>query len=136
MAATQPNFKAGGDINPKRFVVIDATDTNTVVEASGVTAVLVGISTDATKASPSDGASTLAAEDGDHIETRMDGEVALLNLGTGGATAGDKLTSDSDGKGITSSTDEDYWGALALESGSAGEDIEVLIMTGRQLASA
>lgn len=130
-----PSLKAGGDINPSRFIRLDTSDDNTAVECSAATAAILGISTDATKVAPQDGASTLAAEAGDHVEWRKDGDVALLELGTGGATRGDTLTSDANGQGITTTTDANFYGAIALESGSAGDKIEVLVTAYRQRAS-
>jgi hypothetical protein len=50
----------------------------------------------------------------------------------GGVVApGDKLTSDGDGKWITTTTDNDHFGAVALEIGAAGDIIEVLVVQGQ-----
>jgi hypothetical protein len=54
-----------------------------------------------------------------------------IYLELGGTVAfGDTLTSDSSGKGITTVTDANFYGARALSSGVAGQLIKVQVITG------
>lgn len=49
----------------------------------------------------------------------------------GGTIApGDKLTSDGNGKWITTVTNRDHFGAIALEIGAANDIVEVLVVQG------
>lgn len=55
------------------------------------------------------------------------GQIAKLTLGTGGATIGNFLKAGSLGEGIVGSTDKDWIGAIALETGLDTQVISVLI---------
>lgn len=67
-----------------------------------------------------------AAQSGEPLDVIAPGEMrdATLLLGTGGATAGDRLMSDANGKGVAVTTGK-FAGAIALETGVAGEVIRV-----------
>lgn len=120
-------FIAGGDINPARFVSLATTANQTVNESNGGDTTVIGISTEAAKAAPQTGASTLAAESGDQVRVHMMGENCLLVIGAGGCTAGDLLVPDADGKGVTATTGQ-YAFARALETASAAEKAHVLVL--------
>jgi len=126
MAITIP-VRAGGDINPSRFVTVDTTARHTVVESNSGDTKILGISDEATKNAPQTGSSSLAAESGDQFRMHAYGSDPLLELGTGGCTAGDFLKPDNDGKGVTAGA-ADVAGAIALETGSAGEKVKVQIV--------
>lgn len=124
-----PNFIAGGDIRPCRFVKGGAADL-TVLEADANEAV-IGISQEGTKAAPIPSASTLAAAAGENIGVHGLGEVCLLTLGSGGATRFGYLKSDADGNGVaiaTTGTTAQMVGAIALQSGLEGEKIRVQVL--------
>ena len=61
--------------------------------------------------------------------TATEGTIALSGVVTvktgGGVTAGDKLTATTGGAWITTVTDKDHYGAVALQTGSSGDIIEV-----------
>lgn len=65
---------------------------------------------------------------------KKNGTIALSGRGkviAGGTIApGDKLTSDGSGKWITTVTDHQHYGAIALEIGAANDIIEVLLVQG------
>jgi len=74
------------------------------------------------------------------------GEGALLGIGgisklvvdgnAGAIATGDKLTSNSEGKGIKTTTDKNVYGAIALEaSTAAGDLIQVLVTPGQMVSS-
>lgn len=128
MTTQLPPLRAGGDIGTCRFIKVSTAADNTALEADAGEFV-IGISTEAAKAAPTDGASTEAAESGDQFEWYGMGNVALLTIGSGGCTRGDHLKSDADGQGVTASAGDKY-GAIALESASAGEKAKVYIVVG------
>jgi hypothetical protein len=128
MAARLLQMIAGGDIRPCRFVKVSTAANHTLLEADAGE-LPIGIAGQAAKEAPQDGSDTKAAEANDHVEWFGIGEVALLELGSGGCTAGAVLKSDADGKGVAASAG-DKFGAISAEAGSAGELVEVQIIIG------
>lgn len=122
-----PQLKAGGDINPCRFVDITGSFTVSEADASDIP---LGISGEATRDAPlPSGQSALHAKSGDAATVYVMGNVCLLEIGTGGVTAGDRLKPDADGKGITSGTAGEIVGAVALETASADEFAKVFVLS-------
>src|SRR5262245_21897153 len=123
MPLTNPAFQATGDIFPSRFVKINGSHK---VAQAGTNERAMGVSTEGTKFPPgSQGLSApyKAAEAGDNLTVYGDGDICLLEIGSGGVTAGDLLKSDTNGKGVTSPQTETslvYIGAVALETAAAG----------------
>jgi hypothetical protein len=126
-----PNFVAGGTIAPCRFVSMSATGAtpadHTVFQATagaGTEGDLVdGISQEGTRRFDS----ADAAIAGDQLKVYGPGDVCLLELGSGGCTAGQLLKPDANGKGIAATTDQDRVGARALQSGAAGTKVRVQV---------
>jgi hypothetical protein len=114
------SFVAGGNIAPSRFVVIDTSADRQVTQAAGTTAGIIGVSQMGTRRTPystlDDGYAAVATEE---IQVFCTGSEPLLELG-GTVAAGDSLTSDGSGKGITTTTDKNNYGAIALEAGVSG----------------
>lgn len=121
MAGQNPAFRAGGDIYPARFVTFDTTDDHQVIQATA-NSQIQGISQDWTKAAPVSGASALAAADLDLLTVHGQGEQCLVEYGDT-VTRGDRLKSDANGKAVPCATSGavQNCGAIALESGSAGD---------------
>lgn len=115
MAAFQnPNatFLASGTIAPCRFV--KQSDSYTAAQAgAGDTVIGVG-----QQASDAFNSLTVAATSGQPIGVYGNSQECYLEFG-GSVTAGDRLKSDSAGKGVTANATEGS-GAVALESGSSG----------------
>lgn len=132
MPQPSPSFTAEGDIRPSRFVKIGAADF-ACLEADANNETL-GIAHEGTEEAPIPSVSTnLAASSGGQLRVYGEGEECLLELGSGGATLGGKLKSDADGKGVdiaTTGTTIQYYGAVALEAGSAGDLIRVIVQRG------
>ncbi len=126
MASLIP-VQAGGNINPSRFVTIDVTDNHTVVESNSGDTKIFGISAEHTRDTPDSGGSAYHAIAGDQARIHVMGDDPLLELGVGGCTAGDFLKPDNDGKGVTAASGATA-GALAMESGSAGEKVKVFVL--------
>lgn len=121
---------AGGDIRPARFVKVSTAADNAVLEADANEAI-IGIATEATQDAPIPGASANAAESGDPVKVYTIGSECLLEIGSGGVTAGAEIKSDADGKGVlaaTTGTTVQNIGAVALEAASAGELARVVVV--------
>lgn len=117
--------RCNGNINPSRFVKLATADDS--VTQCGSAEVIHGIS----QRDIRDIDGTVAGAAGEEIEVHLPPEEdILLELGSGGATYGDRLTSDTNGKGIamgsTAATKYNV-GAIALENGSEGDLIRVRV---------
>jgi len=129
------NFIATGTIAPFRFVVLDTTSANlfSVLQANGNQGTIIGISQPGTHDAPgTSGAGTDAADSGETLTVFGPGDVCLLELGTGGVTAGDFVAPDTNGKGVTvtAAATVQYIGAKALETGVAGDRVRVVVVLG------
>lgn len=114
------SYSAEGAISPCRFVKPGANDYG-VLAAAGATDKIVGISMP-----------LITVATGDTVDVMHDG-IADLQLGTGGATRGDLLTSDATGNGVTAAPGagtNNRVGAVALVTGVAGDIIPVLLTPG------
>lgn len=129
-------FVAGGAIAPSRFVQLSSANDYTVVQPSVANSECLGISQVGTKNPPgTTGASTNAATaDNDPIQVFVPGDVAIIELGTGGAVRGQWLTTDTVGRGVGTSTVGHWCSAKALQSGAIGEFIEVLVTSPTRLS--
>lgn len=139
MAAGPKAYVANGTIRRARFVKVDPSDNNSVLEADANERV-IGISQLAGRTAPIPSVTAdppEAAQSGEFLTVHNQGESGvLLELGTGGATAGGLLKSDADGKGVaiaTTGTTIQQIGARALETASAGElcKVEIVIFSER-----
>ena len=129
MPNTPARLVAGGTIYPCRFV-----KPSTAADDRGLQATandrLIGISYDHGKHAPLSDLVTdnPHAEAGDSLGLYGDGDNnVLLELG-GTVTRGDRIKADANGKGVTvatTGTTIQQSGAVALESGVAGEKIRV-----------
>lgn len=127
-------YRANGTIRVARFVKIDSSDNNSVLEADAGERV-IGISQIGGREAPIPAVTAdppEAAQATDSVLVHPDGDLCLLYLGTGGCTAGDLLKSDADGAGVAlaegAGTAEEV-GAVALETASAGEYAKVRVRT-------
>ncbi|MBE41882.1 MAG: hypothetical protein CL480_11350 [Acidobacteria bacterium] len=121
-----PTFRAGGDINPARFVTVSTAARHTVLESNSGDTALIGITDESTKNAPQTGGSTLHAESGDHARVHPYGDDCKLELG-GTVTQGDFIKPDNSGMGVTAGAAA-VAGAIALESGISGDLIDVMIL--------
>jgi hypothetical protein len=127
---------ANGTIRVSRFVKVDTTRNNAVVEGTA-NAAIRGISQEGGRVAPIPSVTTdpvQAAIAGENINVYTSGEDCLLRIGSGGCTAGDYLESDADGDGVTvaaTAASVRNVGAQALETAVEGElcKVEVLIFT-------
>lgn len=124
-----PSMNVGGDIRPCRFVKQSTAADNTLLEADANEEIF-GIATEAAAAAPIPNADGDAGNtDAPQMHYYPPGRECLLELGSGGVTRGGWLKSDNEGCGVavaTTGTTAQFYGAKALESGSAGEFVRVL----------
>lgn len=127
------SFKASANIRPSRFVKFSGT--NTVAECDAGEQ-MIGISGEAADTAPLPSNTEYAATSGQPCTIYFCGDglqedrPVLLVLGSGGASQGTLLKADADGAGIAVASNNDKYGALALEAGSSGEAIRVKPMFG------
>lgn len=126
-------MRAGGTIRRARFVNIKTTANNTVEEADANDRT-IGISQEGGREAPLPSVTDdppNAAISGEQLRVHLPGEPALLEIGSGGCTAGDELKSDADGKGVvraSTGTTIQNVGAIALETAVEGELAKVFVV--------
>lgn len=122
---------AAGDIYPARFVKQSGQPFE--VAQAGANDALFGISQLGTNTPPIPGVtSDKAAVAGGSLRVHKPGERCFVTAG-GTITAGDRLKSDADGKGVaiaTSGTTPQRYGAIALQNAASGEFCEVEVAIG------
>lgn len=131
MSMNSPNFVAGGDIRPSRFVKLNTSANHEVLEADANDPT-IGISSEAGREAPIPAVATiLAGKDGDKsMKVYGLADFCLLEAGDTIPGAGVELKSDADGKGIpiaTTGTTIQQVGAISLAGGASGELIPVQV---------
>ena len=135
MPNTPPNLMANGAIRPSRFVQLDTSADKKVIEGTA-NCKLIGVAHEGTNYPPLSDLSitAYAAEAGEYLKMYGDGDVCLLEAGDA-ITMGDRLKSDSAGRGVaiaTTGTTIQQFGAVALQTASAaGEKILVQVTSYR-----
>jgi hypothetical protein len=126
-----PSFKAGGAINPSRFVKISTVANMTVLQASTNDDVF-GVSQLGVDQPPGvTGSDGQAARAGENVKVFGPGSICGLFIGSGGCTAGDYLKSDSAGAGVTAATSgptAQFVGAIALETANQNDIAHVYVV--------
>ena len=108
-----PNLVASGDINPFRFVELSGAWGGS--QANAASDNIIGVTDGSVRRFDA----TLNAISGDPINFQPSNTVQV-ELGTGGCSAGNLLTSDANGKAVAgASTNVCYY--IALETGAVGE---------------
>jgi len=123
-------LKANGNISNGVFICLDTSTSNAALQASTSAGrvVTIGISGMGAESPPIDGAGTYHATAGNPLnEWYAEGAECLLLVGAGGWNPQDKLKPDVNGAGVTTTSDHDYYGAVALEAASAGEYGHVVV---------
>lgn len=117
--------KAGGDIYPMRFVKDDTTEGQYLQAGTGDRT--RGISFKDTRRSQYVDSSGKLAISGEPFSFyHMPGERCYLELG-GTVSLGQRLKSDTDGKGVAATSDKDQYGAIADAAGVSGDLIPVFV---------
>lgn len=123
-------MRANGTIYPSRFVAIDASDNNSVLQANAGQRTF-GISSEGGREAPIPSVTTVvSAQAGDDLQVYSMGQTCLLELGAA-CLAGYRLKPDSNAKGVPISGGSgtlEFFGAEALEAGSAGDFVKVLVL--------
>jgi hypothetical protein len=130
VAGTNPSYFAAGDVNVARFVTPAGDNT---VEEADANELILGVSQEGPRLPPGIyGADALAAVSGEQLRVYGIGETCMLEVGDS-VSAGRYLKSDADGKGVHLATGTgtlQYYGAISLENGAAGEKIRVQVQLG------
>jgi len=113
---------AGGNIAPSRFVKRTSSSGESIITQCGTNGDIAGISPQHTRRMAlsgwDDGYAAISGENMSYIGPGDD--EAMLEVGSGGLTAGCYIKSDTDGKGVIATTDKDHVGAIALHDAVAG----------------
>lgn len=123
------SYAASGAIAPCRFVRQGGADFTASQAVAG--SVLLGISQEGSQSAPGlTGVTTFpAAEDGIFLKVYGDDDSAMLDIGAT-VSGGNLLKSDANGMGIPVTTNNDFYGARALESCVSGGRCRVRTMLG------
>ncbi len=124
------SYIAGGNIAPSVFVTPDTSVVGGQVLQATSGDKIIGISQPGTRQAPlpglDDGYCAIATQGLVVYDIK---DVAWLQIG-GTVTFGDFLKPTTGGVGISTTSDGDYYGARALESGVSGDLIQVEVMFG------
>lgn len=132
--STELQLTARGNILPFRFVRLDTSTENGCVQAGDNTDI-IGVSQGGTNMPEVSGliSAQYAAQSGQPVRVQGVGSIAMLELG-GTVTPGTYLKSDANGRGVavaTTGTVIQNYGAIALQGGSAGSIIRVMVIIGK-----
>ena len=124
MRNNAPSLIANGTIQPSSFVSLDTSADLSVIQATA-NSKIIGISQVGDDFPPGVGTGAQqAAVAGEQVQLFGLGDVTVIQVGTAsGVTRGDYLKSNAQGSAVTSSSASDNVGAIALESGAAGEQV-------------
>lgn len=115
-SASPKNFKSAGDLNGKQFYIVYISAKGVVTIASAATHKVMGTITNA----PAAGADA-------NVAVNMPfGERTGKVIAGGSISIGDKLTSDSAGKAIATTSAGNYVFGVALEPADAGDIFEYM----------
>ncbi len=124
------SMKASGNIAPSRFVKQTVTADGEVTQA-GTGERIFGVSHEGVRRIPGlldDGFAAIAGED---LKVYGDNDECLLEI-VATVAPGDRLKSDTDGKGTPVASNNDEWGATAKVAGVSGRLIRVEVRPGQQ----
>ena len=128
----EPSFKVGGaTIGPCLFCTLDTTTDEQVIQ-SVAGDLPIGVSQEGMRDTPglTGSDTTVAARSGDTgMRVIGLGNEAMLTCG-GTVKPGYLLKSDSSGRGISASSNDNY-GAVALQAGTTGVKIKVIVRPGK-----
>ena len=113
--------EAGEDLSSHQYCFVYADTDGQMLHATGDTVKILGISQD----DPDAAGEGLTVGIGGISKLVVDGNAAAI-------AAGDMLTSNSEGKGVKTTTDAKVYGAIALEASTAAGDIIQVLVTPAQ----
>jgi hypothetical protein len=129
-------LQAGGNITPKSIVRLSASaGDNVVIQAAAATAPLLGIAGQGTRYAEITGLALndgYAAVQGQNVLVFRVGECAPVIAGAGGLNAGDLVTSDANGNGVTATTDGQFTVGTSLQTVPQGAAAEIQIQPGQR----
>lgn len=106
-------YKAGSDLSTKQWYLVKQTAVDTVDITSAGTDLVMGVIQNKPKS-------------GEIADVLRVGGGATLKVKIGGTVSiGDRLKSDSSGRGVTTTTSGDVTFGIALQAGVSGDIIEV-----------
>ncbi|MGB9690034.1 hypothetical protein [Thermogutta sp.] len=131
---TELQLTARSNIAPFRFVRVDSATENGCVQAGDNTDI-IGVGQGGTNKPEVQGliSASYAAEAGQPVRVAGVGSVTMLEVGAT-VTPGQYLKSDANGRGVpiaTTGTVIQNYGAIALQGGTTGSIIRVMVLIGK-----
>jgi hypothetical protein len=127
---------ANGNISPSTFVAMDTSLDFSVLQATGVSAPIIGVSQPGTLQPPglqvalfpgTTPTSQYAAVAGSQLEIFGMGDTCSLTIGAASVPTAQFLTADTNGNGVAA-TSGNYVGAMTFSSAVAGAVVKVLVL--------
>jgi len=117
---------ATGNVTPRRVVQQSTSENHSCSQASSATQKLIGICAGPTRTAPYTGlADGYHAVDGESVHIFGPGEDDVEVDAGGTIAAGDRLTADSDGKVVATTTTGNVVIAIAKEAATSGKRVKV-----------
>lgn len=112
------SYVANGNVTVSAIVKFDSTAPFRVILAAAATDAMFGVSSESVDKAPipQDTSTQYAAIAGEDLKVYELGDRCSLTTGTGGFTAGDAITSDGSGNGITTTTDKNLYVGRAVDT--------------------
>lgn len=129
MGFSPPNLQivAGGNISPSRVVCISTAADNTVLQSALATSPNIGIAQKGTRRAPGTGDDDgFCAVAGDNVQIWGPSCMGEGELG-GTVTRGDRVTSDGNGRLVTTTTIGDQVVGWCLQSGALSDMVMILV---------
>jgi len=127
MGFAQPKtMMANGTIVFARFVKLDPTVNHMVIQCAAVNDFIFGIAGDEARTAPTPDVGITpyqVAQANEPVDVHPNTAECILAIGTGGVSAGDRITSDATGQGVKNprTGHPPHIGAIALTAAASGE---------------
>lgn len=118
------SYLCNGNVSPSRFIKLDTSKTGGWVLQAGAGDVPIGVSQPGVRQPPLAGLDDgyAGVQGVNQIESLEAEDEGWLQAGAA-VTLGDLLKPDSSGRGVTASSDGNVYGALALETATAADQL-------------
>ena len=128
MPLMNPNYVAGEDLYPKRFVKRATDEGNAVLMADAATAAVVGVTFNGTREAPIPSVTTAyAALDGESVRVHGLGDVCEIEAGEA-LTDGCEVMSGTNGVGMIA-TGGNYVSGICQKAVASGEDAWIQVVS-------
>lgn len=131
MQTNQRSFVASADIEPSRFVKISGVQS---VAKAGADENVYGVSQEGTREAPIPGVTPMHALTGEPVSVYGPGDNCEVECGAA-VTAGARVKSDANGRAITATAGDEYYGEAVNTTTTASQKLKITIVRGTVPAS-